>query len=124
MYRVPQAGLTKPAVAGQLERGVRRHCALLGLDDDSCCGRGCVARVWRALRLDEQYVGFFLCARAVLDALWDDVHLSRTQFDTAIAQLDGQLTLQHEEEVVRVVVLVPVEWTLLISKLPQLRESS
>lgn len=25
MYRVPQAGLTKPAVAGQLERGVRPH---------------------------------------------------------------------------------------------------
>jgi hypothetical protein len=29
MYRVPQAGLTKPAVAGQLERGVRHQaCAL------------------------------------------------------------------------------------------------
>ena len=27
MYNVPQAGLTKPAVAGQLERGVRRHSA-------------------------------------------------------------------------------------------------
>jgi hypothetical protein len=25
MYGVPQAGLTVPAVAGQLERGVRRH---------------------------------------------------------------------------------------------------
>jgi hypothetical protein len=28
MYRVPQAGLTKPAVAGRLERGVRHHLAL------------------------------------------------------------------------------------------------
>ena len=27
MYGVPQAGLTVPAVAGQLERGVRRHSA-------------------------------------------------------------------------------------------------
>jgi hypothetical protein len=27
MYGVPQAGLTVPAVAGQLERGVRRHLA-------------------------------------------------------------------------------------------------
>lgn len=27
MYRVPQAGLTKPAVAGQFERGVRPHSA-------------------------------------------------------------------------------------------------
>jgi len=26
MYGVPQTGLTKPAVAGQLERGVRLHC--------------------------------------------------------------------------------------------------
>jgi hypothetical protein len=25
MYRVPQAGLTKPAVVGQIERGVRPH---------------------------------------------------------------------------------------------------
>jgi hypothetical protein len=25
MYRVPQTGLTKPAVAGQLERGVRQR---------------------------------------------------------------------------------------------------
>jgi hypothetical protein len=29
MYRVPQAGLTLPAVAGRLERGVRQHCATL-----------------------------------------------------------------------------------------------
>ncbi len=28
MHHVPQAGLTKPAVAGQVDRGVRRHFAL------------------------------------------------------------------------------------------------
>jgi hypothetical protein len=30
MHSVPQPGLTVPAVAGQLERGVRRHSGKLG----------------------------------------------------------------------------------------------
>ena len=33
MYGVPQAGLTVPAVAGQLERGVRPHSALAGPEE-------------------------------------------------------------------------------------------
>jgi hypothetical protein len=32
MYGVPQAGLTVPAVAGQLERGVRPHRAETGAE--------------------------------------------------------------------------------------------
>jgi hypothetical protein len=38
MYGVPQAGLTVPAVAGQLERGVRPHCALEGMKADNSLG--------------------------------------------------------------------------------------
>jgi hypothetical protein len=43
----------------------------------------------------------------MLNAARHDEHLSFTQFDVAIAQLDRQVSPEDKEEVVRVLVLVP-----------------
>jgi hypothetical protein len=48
----------------------------------------------------------------VLDPLRNDEQVAGAQRDAAVAQLDRELTLQHEEEIVRVVVLVPDELAL------------
>lgn len=45
----------------------------------------------------------------MLDTLRDDEHLAWVQLDTAVPELNGQLALQNQEEVVRLIVLVPVE---------------
>jgi hypothetical protein len=47
--------------------------------------------------------------RAVLDAAWDDEQLALLEHDVPVAQLDRQASLQDEEEVVGLVVLVPDE---------------
>jgi len=57
-------------------------------------------------------MGLLLGDGAMLDALRHDEHLAFAQFDVPIPQLDRQAALQHQEEVVGVVVLVPVEWAL------------
>ncbi len=51
----------------------------------------------------------FVGPRAMLDASWHDEELALPQRDVAIAELDRQPALEHEEEVVGVVVLVPDE---------------
>ena len=47
-------------------------------------------------------MGLVIRARAVLDAARDDEQLACGQFDVAVAQLNRQTTLEHEEEVVGV----------------------
>jgi hypothetical protein len=48
--RVAQAGLTVPAVAGQLERGVRLHC------EAKCVERGTEPEAWAIAQLDTYYL--------------------------------------------------------------------
>src|SRR3712207_6106156 len=81
--------------------------------DGSCC----VAGVRRAGRLDEEDMCLLVGARAVLDAARDDEELARAKVDVAITQLDRQATCQHEEEVVRLVVLVPDELAFYLDEL-------
>ena len=50
--------------------------------------------------------------RAVLDSLGNYKQLAWTQFDVAISELNGEFPLKDQEEVVRVVVLVPSEGSL------------
>ena len=57
-------------------------------------------------------MGLLFRDRTMLDALWHDEHLSGTKVNIAIPQLDRKLALQDEEEIVRVVVLVPSERNL------------
>jgi hypothetical protein len=54
-------------------------------------------------------VSLLLGKGAVLDTLWDDVHLSRTERDVALSHLDGELPLDDEEEVIGVFVPMPDE---------------
>ena len=49
------------------------------------------------------------CNRPMLHTLRHDEQLSRRERDAAVAQLDGHMPLDHIEEVVGVVVLVPHE---------------
>ena len=60
-------------------------------------------------RLDQQHVRLVVGLRAVLDAVRDDEQLAGPELDVAVAELDRQPAGDHEEEVVRVVVLVPDE---------------
>jgi hypothetical protein len=71
-----------------------------------------VAGVDRPARLDQQYVCVLVGLGAVLHASRHNEQLSLTQLDVAVAQLDRQAPSKHEEEVVRVVVLVPDEFAL------------
>ena len=44
----------------------------------------------------------------MLDTLWHHKDLAAVQRDGAVAQLDVERALQHEEEIVGLVMLVPV----------------
>src|SRR5581483_3084120 len=68
-----------------------------------------IAGVRRTGRLDQEDVHFAPRHGAVLDALWHDKDFAGIERDGAVAQLDVELALQHEKEIVGVVMLVPVE---------------
>ena len=54
-------------------------------------------------------MGLVISARAVLDAARDDEQLACGQFDVAVAQLNRKAALEHEEEVVGLLVGMPHE---------------
>jgi len=66
-----------------------------------------VAGVDHSGRLDEQRVDFAVCDRAVLDTSRYDEQLAGPEPHVAIAQLDGQLTSNDDEQLVGVVMGVP-----------------
>ena len=82
------------------------------LDDSARRRRVRVARIRRTRGLDEQEVRLLFRHGAVLHALGHHEHLARAKRDVAVVHADRELAAQDEEEVVRVVVLVPVELTL------------
>src|ERR1022692_3043934 len=65
-----------------------------------------------AARLQEEHRRFGIGARAVLDTARHDEEFPRPQHDVAIAQLDGELPVQDQEELIGVGVLVPGELAL------------
>jgi hypothetical protein len=71
-------------------------------------GRRRIARVGRAGRLDQEDVHLAARDGAMLDALRHHEDFAGIERDGAIAQLDVERTLEHEKEIVGVVVLVPV----------------
>src|SRR5215212_1442326 len=82
------------------------------LDDPPDRRRGRIAGVGRARGLDEQEVDLLPRHGTMLDTFGHHEQLARSQMDLAVAQLDREMALEHEEEVVRVVVLVPDELAL------------
>src|SRR3546814_8581817 len=71
-------------------------------------GRCRIAGVGRARRLDEEDVRVLFGPRTVFDALGHDEHLPRPQGHAGLAHVDDEASLEDQEEVVRVVVPVPV----------------
>src|SRR5579871_6750576 len=67
-----------------------------------------VARRNDAGAFDHQDDGAFGSARAVHDALGHDEALARAEIDRALLQIDQEMPFEDEEELVQVVVLVPV----------------
>src|ERR1039457_4289708 len=82
---------------------------------------GDVAGVERALRLQEHDVGFLVSGRKMLDAARNDDEFARMNddlaFDAILAHLHAQPTLDHEEQLVFVVVVMPHELSLQLHKL-------
>src|SRR5215469_4926562 len=58
------------------------------------------AGVPHAARLDQKQLHFMLGARLVLDALGYDEHLARTYPHRAIAEIDSQIALDHDERLI------------------------
>src|SRR6267142_3139696 len=75
-------------------------------------GAAGVAGVRGAGRLDEHHPALARRLRLVLDAAGDDVHLTGLQRHLAVAQVDGQLPVHHDEDLVGLGVLVPDELAL------------
>ena len=71
-----------------------------------------VAGVQRAARLDQQHLHLALGKWLVLDALRHDDHLARPERDETVAEIDAQRTLQHDEGLVGLLVIVPDEIAL------------
>lgn len=84
----------------------------MGLDHASRRSRFAITSVGRAGRFDQQNVCFFFCHWRVLDTFGDDKQLAWTKRHVALAHSDGQPTLEHEKEVIGLVVCVPDELAL------------
>ena len=85
---------------------------LRDLDGAARRSRRRIAGIRCTRRLDQQKMRLFFSDGAMLDTLWNDEHLARTEGDVAVAHADGDAALEHKEEVVGVVVSVPNELTL------------
>lgn len=72
---------------------------------------GGISGIGGADSLDQKYVNFFHSDRAVFNSFRNDVEIPRTEMHIAISELNGQVSLDNEEEVVGVVVGVPDELT-------------
>jgi hypothetical protein len=68
-----------------------------------------ITRVHRALGLDQRNVSFLGGLGAMLYAPRHDEQLALPQLDVAVSKVDGQAPAHDEEEVIRLVVLVPDE---------------
>ncbi len=60
-------------------------------------------------RLDEQQLDLPFRVRLVLDPLGNDEHLPRRHMDRAVAKVDPQLAVDHDERLIRILVVMPNE---------------
>ena len=74
-----------------------------------------IARIRGARWLDQQDMHFPPCHGPVLDAFGDNENFAGVEGNRAIPQLDVERTLEHKKKIVRVVMLMPVEWPLELS---------
>jgi hypothetical protein len=77
-----------------------------------CTAAALMARVKDSTRFDQQQLDLVFGIRLVFDAFRDDEHFARRYADCAIAKIDPQNTLQHDEGLIRVLVIVPDEVAL------------
>src|SRR5262245_42481159 len=94
-----------------------RRRSLIGAKLDRSFDRGqlavdCVAGVRGAFRFDQQDVRLRAGTRTMLDTARNDEQITLPQSDTAVAELDLELALEHEEEVVGLRMAVPDELAL------------
>jgi hypothetical protein len=76
-----------------------------------------VAGIKRGLWLDEHDLDFFVCAWAMLHAARHDKKLSGFDLNISGAELHSELSLDHQEELVFVLMMVPDEFTLELGEL-------
>src|SRR5512134_3880778 len=98
----------KPAVAGRVQRRVRRHCITRLYDPPRCSG-SCIAGIGCSRWLDEQQMRLFLGDGTVLYSLGNNEQLTRTEQDVALAHTNGDATFENKEEIIGVVMRVPDE---------------
>ena len=60
-------------------------------------------------RLDQQHLNFIPRIRFVLDAFGNHKHLAGGDIDRSIAKIDPQITLDHDEGFIGILVIVPDE---------------
>jgi len=77
--------------------------------EDARRGGRLVACIWRARRLYQQDMHLPARHGAMLDSLGYNEYLALIEDDRAIPKLDVERTCEHKEEIVGVVVFVPVE---------------
>jgi hypothetical protein len=87
---------------------------LAGLDGSN------VPRVQRGGGLEEKDVSLFIGDRTMLDAARNDDELALADIDRMLAKLHPELSLDHQEELVLVLVEMPIEWSLELDQLDQL----
>jgi hypothetical protein len=66
--------------------------------------------------LEQQHSGFGIGLRTVLDAAGDDEELPRREDYVAVSHLDGELSVEDQEELVGAGVPVPGELALKLSR--------
>ena len=71
-----------------------------------------VARIEHAARFDQQQLHFAFGIRFVFDAFRDDEHFACRYADRAIAKVDPQDAVEHDEGLVGILVIVPDEVAL------------
>ena len=71
-----------------------------------------IASVDHAAGFEQEHCGLGVGARAMLDAAGHDEKLVRPEYDITISQLDGELSVEDQEELIGVGVPVPGELAL------------
>src|SRR5262245_42553855 len=76
-----------------------------------------MTRIENATRLDQEQLDLLLRVGFVLDASGNNEHFSRRDIDVAIAEVDAERSIQDDEGLVRIFVVVPDEVALQLDDL-------
>ena len=97
----------------QPELGDSLWISLLLQLNDSTGGRcRLIARIRRSTGFNEKNMGLVLGDRPVLNALGHYEYFARTKSNSAVSQLNRDMPNENQEEIVRIVMLVPNEFAL------------